>query len=162
MPTSTVGRSISLGRSGFTLFELIVVIAILATITGLVVPNINLDFGQSGIGKAVEIVQSALDQGRTQARLRRTDVAVSFGGKTISVGDEKTIKLPAKTSFMSILFAGDDERIGSKLIIDRRGIVPASIIRMKVDDEVYSLMVSPVLRDISVRKGLTSFSDYTE
>lgn len=162
MPTSTVGRSTRPGRSGFTLFELIVVIAILATITGLVAPNINLDFGQGGIDRAVEVVQSAFDHGRTQARLTRADVSVVFGGRSVKVDDEKTIKYPAGTVFMSILFAGDDERTGSELVVDRRGIVPASIIRMKVSDEVYSLMVSPVLREISVRKGMATFGEYTE
>lgn len=163
MPMSTAGRSTNLRKDGFTLFELIVVIAILAIAAGLVVPNINLGIGGDGVKGALRCVQTVLDQGRTHARLTRTDVTIVFKPSSVSIMPGKSkLSYPDSVRFDGILIAGDDSRGVNELIVDRRGVVPASIVKMRVGDQVYSFFISPVLRDVEYRTGIAEFSDFTD
>jgi prepilin-type N-terminal cleavage/methylation domain-containing protein len=160
---STVGRSTRIGRAGFTLFELLVVIAVLAVAAGLVVPNIDLGPGRGGVEDAVKCVRSAMDQARTQARLRSENVTVRFGPASVTVlSGDRVIDFPGGVRFEGILHADDQVRTDRELIVDRRGMVPASIVRLRVEDQLYSLMISPIMRDVEYKEGAVDFRDFAE
>lgn len=160
---STVGKWTKFGRDGFTLFELIVVIAILAIMAGVIVPTINLDFGGGGAETAVRRVQTAMDQARTRARLTRSGVTVQFFEGYMSVsGEGRNIELPSGARFERIVMPGEDAGPVSSLKVDRRGIAPASIVILKVDDQTYSLLVSPVLRNVEYLSGTADFEDFAD
>lgn len=159
-PMSTVGRLIKRGADGFTLFELLIVIVVLAIVAGVVVPNIDFRGSEGGAKRLAGFVQQALDEGRNHARLRRESVTIRFTSRAVQVGDGKATSFPGSARFVGLDFAGDDDKKGDELIVDRRGILPLVIIRMKIDGQLYSLFVNPVLRESEYREGIAHFDDF--
>ncbi|BDQ38451.1 hypothetical protein SYK_28110 [Pseudodesulfovibrio nedwellii] len=160
---STAGRSTRHHNGGFTLFELLVVIAILAVVAGLVVPQIDMSGDGGGIESVVRSVRGALDQGRTHAKLTRSDVIMEFRLESVRfTGGEGELVFPESARFREIVFAGEGDRTGKELLIDRRGITSAAILRIEVDEKLYSLFVSPVIRELEYREGAVHFTDFAE
>lgn len=164
MPMSTAGSSTRRGRSGFTLFELMIVIAILAIMAGVTIPYIDLEVGGSAEKQAADYVQAVLEQARNSARLRRETVAINFGDVGVSLGrGERVLPYPDGVSFIGLLLAGSDApRDVTALRVDRRGVAPVSIVRLKVDDQIYSYLINPVLREVKQEKGMVDFGDFAE
>ena len=163
MQMSIAGRSISSRKSGFTLFELLVVITILAVMAGVVIPNINLDIGGGSVDNTLKCIELALDQGRYRAKMKRESVAIVFAPDHVklSSGDAK-IDYPGSVHFEKIVFPNADAVVGNELLVDSRGIAPAAIVIMKIDDQTFSFLVSPVLRELEYRKGIADFGEFSE
>ncbi|MGE4553005.1 MAG: prepilin-type N-terminal cleavage/methylation domain-containing protein [Desulfovibrionaceae bacterium] len=160
---STVGKSTDPAANGFTLLELAVVLMVVAIAAALVAPSMDLGVRKSGIEAAAECVGSALDQARNYAKLTRQAVTLRFGRTSIAAqDDEKALDLPPSVVFQEIAFAGKKQRIGQELVVSRRGIAPPALVRLRVNDELYSLLVSPVLRDVEYRKGMAKFDDFND
>lgn len=160
---STAGRSTRPHEGGFTLFELLVVIAILAIIAGLVVPQIDMSARGDDVESLVRSVRNALDQGRTHAKLTRSDVTLEFEPTFLHfTGGERELVFPDSTRFKEIVFAGEGKRTGKELFINRRGITSAAIIRFEVDEQLYSLFVSPVIRELKYKEGAARFADFAD
>ncbi|MEF2231521.1 MAG: prepilin-type N-terminal cleavage/methylation domain-containing protein [Pseudodesulfovibrio sp.] len=164
MPMSTAGRSTRRGRSGFTLFELMIVIALLAIMASVTIPYIDLNVGGSAEKQAADYVLAVLEQARSSARLRRETVAVTFGDVGVSLGrGERILPYPDGVSFVGLLLFGSGvSRDKAALRIDRRGVAPVSIVRLKVNDQIYSYLINPVLREVKQEKGMVDFGDFAE
>lgn len=162
-PISIAGRSTRRGRDGFTLFELVIVVAILAIMTGLAVPYLRMDTGDT-VKKAGDFLQLTMDKGRNLARLKRRSVTIQFGTTGISLSGEQLEEMtyPDSVGFRGLVLVGDERPAGNTLEIDHRGVVPVSMVRMNVDGDVYSFLLSPVLRDVMYQKGMADFSDFSD
>lgn len=148
-------------RSGFTLFELLVVMVILIITAVFVVPSFE-DESSEGVTTAIHLVRQAVVQGRTLAKLTRGNVLVEFKPSLIRVGGKDELEFPGSTRFLELILAGEDKDNSSELLVNRRGIVPLAIVRVETDDQLYSLLVSPVLNDVEYRSGVADFSDFAE
>ena len=162
MPMSTVGRSTRVGKYGFTLFELIVVIALLGIMAGVVVPYVSFDVGGGAPEEVIHNVQAVLDQARTHARLTRANLTIVFTPKSMAIRPEGGVsEFPDNASFEGLVLAGSEKSSIGELAVDSRGIVPAAIVRIKVAGKLYSLLINPVLREVDVREGLAEFADFS-
>jgi prepilin-type N-terminal cleavage/methylation domain-containing protein len=66
------------GSAGYSLIELLVVLAILITLSGVAVPNLLAQIDESRARGAARYLSGRLQQARMQAVLRSSDVAVRF------------------------------------------------------------------------------------
>jgi len=163
MLMSTAGNLTRTGKCGFTLFELVVVIAILAITVGLLVPNLDIGVGENGVESAVKSVQTAVNRGRSLARLTRTDVSLEFNESAIVIGPDKdAIPYPGGVVFGGLVRPDEDSLKEIRLVVDRRGIVPVSIVLIKVDDQTYSLLINPIVRQVEYKKGIADFEDFSD
>lgn len=161
MPTSTAGNSINRARNGYTLFELVVVIAVLACVAGLVVPQLNLNFGGEGVEGAVRCVEQAMDQARARARLTRTPVTIRFDAHaiTLSPGDE-VFACPGDTEIKRLNAATGEQLSTPEIIAAPTGVVAPVVVVVSVDEQVYTLCIRPVLRRIDTQKGVANYKDF--
>lgn len=162
---STVGKWTSrrTGREGFTLFELVVVIAVLAVMAGLLVPNLNFGGRNRGIEAAVAAVRDGLARGRTLARLRGEPVTVTCTESALVVGPEaERYAFPSGARFVRLVRPEGADGPPGELTVDRRGIIPLSILEMDVEEEIFSLRISPVLRRVDYVSGEADFEDFAD
>lgn len=160
---STAGRSIRRRREGFTLFELLIVITILAVMTGLVAPHLDLSVGEGDVTGTVRQVQAALNEGRTLAKLQRRAVEIAFDTEHVRVGEDgREQSFADDVVFRSIEFAGNEGESRNTLRINRRGITSTAILRFEIDGQLYSILVNPVVRQLEYGKGTKNFTDFAD
>lgn len=161
MQISRAGNSNSHpAKEGFTLFELLIVMVVLAVAGGLVVPQMGLLSDKNNVQKSVRLVQGSIDQARTRALLLRQRVEVAFSEDFIRVqGMGGKVELPSDSKFLEIDF-GDETQPSRKLPISSRGVAASSLIRISVAGKPYTLRVSPILRRLDVQKGFADFSEF--
>jgi|GEM_PF-1441196 len=161
MQTSITGNLNKSRNSGFTLFELLVVLSLLGIIAVFVVPRLG---GVSGGGPEVvrRFVRGAMGQGRTLAKLTRSKVFIEFERKAVRLDGKKKMNLPDSARFRELILAGEDGDSEKRLLINRRGIAPSAIIRFETDEGLYSFLVSPVLNNVEYRSGPAGFEDFAE
>src|ERR1700680_3668562 len=87
---STISTDLRSGRStGFTLFELVIVMSIISILAAITLPRVNLH--QFRIDAGIRTVQAALQVSQRYAVQRQHDVIVSFdvpGGRVLIIDDE--------------------------------------------------------------------------
>lgn len=84
-------RAMASRRIGFTLVEMLAVIAIIGFSTALAVPSLPSLLGTKGISKAVNDTSGILELARTEAMARKTYVWVSFLNRDVSGTSELLI-----------------------------------------------------------------------
>lgn len=162
MLMSIVGKLNRASRNAFTLFELLVVLAILALAAGFVVPQVS-GTPKDDTRAVVRFIRGTLDQGRTLAKLTRKDVLVQFEYDLIRINGGKEFSFPGDSGFRElVLAAGEENAASAEFFINRRGIAPSSLVRVETDDGLYSLLISPVLCEVQCRKGIADFEDFAK
>ncbi|KAA0938915.1 prepilin-type N-terminal cleavage/methylation domain-containing protein [Psychrobacter sp. ANT_H59] len=99
MKASADNRPQKLRRSssGFTLIELMVTIAVLATIVGIAAPNISTQLANQRVKSTAATLANALTEAKVESVLRRQNISVVYGNSSAP----KTIKLQANGSEIS-------------------------------------------------------------
>ena len=162
MRMSTTGKLTRSGAPGFTLFELLVVVVVLAIVAGFVIPSMDFGGPGGGVERTAGVIQRVLDEARYHARLTRSPLTVKFSSTAIQVDGGEKVPFPDGVGFAGVVFADDDKLPGDQLVVDRRGFLPVSIVRMKVDDKLYSIFINPVLREIEYKTGIADFGEFAE
>ncbi|WP_187170457.1 pilus assembly FimT family protein [Salidesulfovibrio onnuriiensis] len=158
---STTGNWNRGASGGFTLFELLVVLAVLAIVAVFVVPQLGGPSGGS-VDSAVRFVRGTVGQGRTLAKLTRTNVLVEFEPSLVRIAGKKELDFPASVRFRELVLAGEDGDGPKGLLINRRGVASSAIVRLDTEEGLYSLLVNPVLNEVECRPGAAGFEDFTE
>ena len=160
---SIAGKSNRGAQDGFTLFELLVVMAILAVVAGLIVPRIDMNLGGHGAAKVQSVLKGALDDCRVHARLTRSDVTLVFGQETLArAGGDRTLSLPASAHFKGLVHAAEEGQPADRLVVNRKGVTAAVIVLIEVDGTLYSFFVPPVLNELEYQKGRAGFEDFAD
>ncbi len=114
------GRAESAGSSGFTLIEMLVVLAILGLVTGIAFPSVERALYRSAVQRAVTQVMGALAKTRAGAILKGQTTRLQFlpdGRGLIGFGDQE-VRLPADIQLLppsdSITFFGDGASTGGR------------------------------------------------
>lgn len=161
MPMLTAGNWNRRSRGGFTVFELLVVLAVLAISYAFVVPYLGSEPGLE-TEETVRFVREAFNEGRTLAKLKRRNVLMEFEPSLIRVDGKEELHFPGTTRFLGLFLAGTVGTVPRGLLINHRGIVPSAIVRIEIDGEVGSLLISPVLNGVEWRSGEADFEDFAE
>jgi len=162
---SIAGNSTSrgTGQEGFTLFELVVVIAVLAVMGGLLIPNLDFGDPEGDIKAVVKTVQDGLARGRMLARLRGEPMTVTCAASALIVGPEgDRYAFPGDARFVRIVRPRGTDGPDRELTVDRRGIISVCILLMNVEDKIYSLRIPAVLRRVEYVSGIVDFEDVTD
>ena len=93
-------------QAGFTLFEMLVVLAILGLISGLVYPALTRSERAGALGGAESAVATALRDGRGQALRQDRPVLVGIGAEGVRVGEGAAVALPASVRLSMVPAAG--------------------------------------------------------
>ncbi len=148
-------------KKGFTLFEILVVMALLAVVAGLVAPQLDMNFGGTSVEAVQKFLRGAVDRCRMQAQLGRTDVVLRFSQDSLSIdGSRGPLRFPPSARFKELVFPSEKESEETRLVFNRQGITSTTIVRVEVESTMYSFLVSPVIQRVDYRKGTARFDDF--
>jgi prepilin-type N-terminal cleavage/methylation domain-containing protein len=161
MPMSIAGKSNKGAQDGFTLFELLVVMAIVAVAAGLIIPRVDMTLGGGGPEQVKRVLKGALDECRVHARLSRSDVVLVFGEASLErIGGDRTVGLPGSAHYKGLVYAVEEDQPKDRLIINRKGVTAAAIVLIEVGGTLYSFYVPPVLSELEYEQGRAGFEDF--
>lgn len=144
--------------AGFTLFELLIVMAIMGMMFGMLVININIGSTSGDMKTAIRRIAGAVSEARSRALLKRTPLELHFkreGLELYQMVDNKKLRignapLPADVFIDDVEIDGEhDKRI---LIFQSKGITQPATISLTSDDERQTVVVGPI-QGIQIREG---------
>ena len=98
------------GNSGFTLFELLTVLALIAVLGALVVPSVRLA-DSAPLDTAVAKINTALDEARTRSLLQRSHHDLEFSPSGVRVLPDKVRTIfPDGVLLVSMTIEGEEDR----------------------------------------------------
>lgn len=137
--------------AGFTLFELLIVLAIMGMIMGMLVFNINFGSTSDDMKTAIRRISGAVSEARSRALLKRTPLELRVNGSTLELYQTiqnnrhrlGSAQLPANVIIEDIEIDGKHGR--HVLLFQSRGITQPAIIRLASGDERQKILVRPIL-----------------
>lgn len=159
-------------RGGFTLLELLAVMAILVIVAGVVAPAVGLVGRHGGLAKAARQIGGAVHEARTHAGRTRTwaELSVSVGsvkkrgpvvlrltgrdadGASVDLG---RVELPGAVTLEGVLVEGEKITDEAVLRFHPRGLTLPAAVRLDSDEDELTVCVKPI-NGVSVIEGLAS------
>jgi general secretion pathway protein H len=144
--------------AGFTLFELLIVMAIMGMMFGMLVLNINIGSPSGDMKTAIRRISGAVSEARSRALLKRTPLELHFkreGLELFQTIDSKKLKigsapLPADVFIEDVEIDGEHGK--RVLIFQSKGITQPATISLSTDDEWQIVLIRPI-QGIELRDG---------
>ncbi len=164
MQILTAGRlskTKSILRRGFTLIELMVVIAILVIGMAVVLPWIDTKGSDTARGEAIKVVEMVTARARGTALLGRQWTRITFEEDALLLHPEELrYALPAGVTVVRVFQQGEGDERFSFIDISPRGIATPAVIHFLAESETVSLFIQPVLREVLQYDGEADFTDF--
>ncbi len=161
-------------RSGFTLLELLIVIAIIGITLGYVGPRIRFSVFSSSIDEGTREIMAMLKYARSSAITRHEEYLVHFDLSSSVVGVypnptssgevpkmEKKARLPRGVIIKAIKtpYAPEKEEGKIDLMVNKDGLVEQGIIYLEgPGSKVYTLVIKPYSGDLKIYDHYVEFS----
>ena len=156
--------------SGFTLVELVVVIAVIGIMLGLLVPNLSLVSREGDLRAAVRTLSGLLAEGRNQALMsgqpRAVCIELSSGRCWLAGGGERRGRraLPQGLRPASITFqrAAPLTSGVAEIAIQAKGLARPALIVLRGGNEAWTLSVRPFDASLAVYEGAVAWEHLAE
>ena len=134
-------------ESGFTLFELIIVVAILGIVLGLTIPSINLSDPERDMDTVVRRLAGAVSEARSRALLKREVLELHLEPKNIFLiqrnGKQQLGKssLPTTVTISRVIV---DEKNQRTLLFTPKGVTQPATVEIKSQSGIRTLFIKPI------------------
>ena len=134
-------------ESGFTLFELIVVVAILGIILGLTIPSSNFSNPERDMDTARRRLAGAVSEARSRALLKREALELHLKPKRILLvqrnGERQLGKsvLPTTVTISRVIVDEKDQRT---LLFTPKGVTQPATVEIKSQSGIRTLFIKPI------------------
>lgn len=145
--TSKAGTLNKNHESGFTLFELIVVVAILGIILGLTIPSINFSDPERDMDTVVRRLAGAVSEARSRALLKRETLELHIEPNHIFLvqrnGKQQLGKsaLPTTITISRVIVDEKDQRT---LLFTPRGVTQPATVEITSQSGIRTLRIKPI------------------
>lgn len=145
--TSKAGILSKNHESGFTLFELIIVVAILGIVLGLTIPSINFSDPERDMDTVVRRLAGAVSEARSRALLKREVLELHLDSKQIVLvqrnGKQRLGRsaLPTTITISRVIVDEKDQRT---LLFTPKGVTQPATVEIKSKSGTRTLFVKPI------------------
>ncbi|XPV77107.1 MAG: pilus assembly FimT family protein [Desulfovibrio sp.] len=145
--------------SGFTLFEILIVLVILALSAGLVVPMVTSFDDRDDIYKGVDEVLAAITVARSRAILSGSTVELQFTDKSLSLSGESDYDLDAELpDNVKISYVESSSGQARQILFSKSGVCERTIVGLSSSGKAVTLLVYSVSGS-RVYDGRQTFQD---
>lgn len=136
-------------QAGFTLFELIVVLAIVGVIVGVTVPNISLSSPERDMATAIRRIAGAVSEARSRALLKQSSLELRLSSNQLTLYKRKQNKttqlgksrLPDGVQIVEVLIDAKNQRT---LKVNSKGIMQAATVYLSSGSYRKTVTIRPV------------------
>lgn len=136
-------------QAGFTLFELIVVLAIVGILVGVTAPNISLSSPERDMATAIRRIAGAVSEARSRALLKQSSLDLQLSQNQIILYTKKDNKilqlgksqLPDGVEIVDVRIDGEHHRT---LRVNSKGIMQAATVYLSSENYHNTVKIRPV------------------